>query len=323
MGARVRTGGRLHFGFLNLSLTHGRLYGGLGAALATPTTVVTADRADGIECPPEAREYARYAATHLDVPGARIQIEDAIPQHVGLGSGTQLALAVYTAMAEAYDKPWNARAAAPALDRGGRSGIGVATFENGGFVLDVGHPVQRFTNDRPPRGEWAVPAVAARHTIPDEWRFLLVIPDLEPGLTGEPEDKTMRSVVENAEPDVANRISAVVTRDLLPAIGTGNLEGFGSAVSEVTRLNGIWYADAQGGVYRPPIGRLIDRLRAHPGITGVGQSSWGPTVYGVTHADNAAAASDNGEAALAAAGLDGDVLVVPARNTGADIETPS
>lgn len=322
MGARVQTGARLHFGFLNLSLTHERLYGGLGIALAAPRTILTASPADQIECPPTATTYARHAADLLDVPGAVIRIEESLPRHEGLGSGTQLALSVYTAMAAAYDKPWDVRAAAPSLDRGGRSGVGVATFENGGFVIDAGHPVERFTNQRPTRGNWTVPAVLTRHAVPGEWRFLLALPDIEPGLTGSSEDATMRTVVESAGPDVANRISAVVTRQLLPAIASGDLEEFGRAISEVTRLNGVWYADAQGGVYRPPIGQIIDRLRAAPHIAGAGQSSWGPTVYGVTHVDHGDAARESGRDALDAAQTTGDVMLVEPRNTGATV-TPT
>lgn len=321
MGVRVRTGGRLHFGFMNLSLAHDRLYGGLGVALAAPELVVTAEPADAIDSPPAAQPYVRYTTERLGIPGAAVRIDEALPQHAGLGSGTQLALAVHTAIARAVDRDPDPRAAAPDLDRGGRSGVGVATFEAGGFVIDAGHPVERFTAARPARGEWTVPPVAVRHDVPAAWRFLLVRPDADPGLTGVAEDETMRSVVERADPGVADRISAVVTRRVLPALATEDIDGFGAAIAEVTRLNGIWYAGDQGGVYRPPVGQIVDRLHAASAIMGAGQSSWGPTVYGVTDADRADAARAAGRSALDAAGLDGTVTVVQARNTGAAVES--
>jgi len=139
------------------------------------------------------------------------------------------------------------RERAPALGRGGRSGVGVATFEAGGFVLDAGHPTARFTTDRPADGEWTVPPVAARHAVPDDWRFLLVRPDADPGRSGDAEDDAMRTAVERAEPGLADRIGGIVTRRVLPAIATGNAERFGAAVAEIGRLNGAWYADEQGG----------------------------------------------------------------------------
>src|SRR6056297_2859413 len=164
--ARVAAGARLHFGFQNLSLAHQRLYGSLGVALDSPEAEVIADPAETVRCShDDAREYVRRAVELLDVPGADVTVERTLPRHVGLGSGTQLALAVLAAVARASDRAARVRERAPALGRGGRSGVGVAAFEGGGFVLDAGHPTERFTTERPARGEWRVPAVAARHAV--------------------------------------------------------------------------------------------------------------------------------------------------------------
>ncbi|MFC4357364.1 beta-ribofuranosylaminobenzene 5'-phosphate synthase family protein [Halobium salinum] len=319
----VAVGGRLHFGFGNLSLAHERLYGALGVALSGPETVVRAEPATGVDCAhPDAREYAERAVSLLGDPveGADVVVEAALPRHVGLGSGTALALSTLAAVARAHDLDPQVRAHAPALGRGGRSGIGVAAFEDGGFVLDAGHPTARFTTDRPADGDWTVPAVAARHRIPEDWRFLLVLPDADPGRSDEREDESMRAAVERADPAVADRVAGVLTRRVLPAVAEGSAERFGGAVAEVGRLNGSWYADEQGGVYRPPVGGVVAALDDHPSIYGAGQSSWGPAVYGVTDSERADAARAAGEAALDAAGVDGDVLVVAGRNGGASLD---
>jgi beta-ribofuranosylaminobenzene 5'-phosphate synthase len=42
---RVTTGGRLHFGFGNLSLAHERLYGACGVAVAAPRLRLTVEPA--------------------------------------------------------------------------------------------------------------------------------------------------------------------------------------------------------------------------------------------------------------------------------------
>ena len=196
--------------------------------------------------------------------------------------------------------------------RGGRSGVGVATFEAGGFVLDAGHPTARFTTDRPADGEWTVPPVAARHDVPDDWRFLLVRPDADPGRSGDAEDDAMRTAVERADPGLADRIGGIVTRRVLPSIAIGNAERFGAAVAEIGRLNGAWYTDEQGGVYRPPVGDVVASLSDSAAVFGAGQSSWGPTVYGVTDAANADAAKAAGERALSEADVAGSVAVVRA-----------
>ncbi|TQQ80560.1 beta-ribofuranosylaminobenzene 5'-phosphate synthase family protein [Halonotius roseus] len=316
---QVAVGGRLHFGFSNLSLSHSRLYGALGVALEGPQVSLSATPADAVDAPPAIESVAETVCEQLGVDGVSLRVDQQLPAHVGLGSGTQQALAVATAVAGAYDKGIAVREIAPALGRGGRSGIGVATFEAGGFVLDGGHPTARFTTDRPQDGDWTVPPVAARHPVPDDWRFLLVVPDSEPGRSGDVEDDSIRAAIERAEPAIADRISGLLTRRVLPAIAAGDADRFGKAVAEIGRLNGAWYADEQGGVYRPPVGELVDALSGSPAIYGAGQSSWGPTVYGITDAGHAEAARDAGRTALEVAGIDGDVQVVAGRNHGARV----
>ncbi|USZ71752.1 beta-ribofuranosylaminobenzene 5'-phosphate synthase family protein [Natronosalvus halobius] len=317
----VSAGARLHFGFQNLSLARERLYGGIGVGLEEPRVTVTAEPADAVRVQdPLAEQYARRAVERLPVPGVYLALQERLPRHVGLGSGTQLALAVLAATARAYDLDPSIRDLAPALGRAGRSGIGVATFEDGGFVVDAGHPTGRFTTEPPAEGDWTVPPVVARHDLPDSWRFLVVVPDVEPGRCGEAEDASLRSVIEHADPGIADDIAGVLTRKLLPAAAEGRLEAFGEAISTIGHKNGAWYADVQGGVFRPPAGELVDALASSPVVTGVGQSSWGPTVYGVTddrYADEAVAAARD---ALEGAGVEGRVLVSRAATEGATRE---
>lgn len=315
---RVETGARVHVGFQNLSLAHERLYGGVGATLAEPRAVVEATPADRLDADPELREAAGRSLDLLDLPGVRVRLVEGLPRHVGLGSGTQHALATLTAVAHAYGHDPHVRERAPSLGRGGRSGVGVAGFEAGGFVVDAGHPTERFTTAPPPKGEWAVPPVLARHDVPEDWRFLLVIPE-GTGKHGHEEDDSMRAVVERADPAIADEAATVLLRGVLPAVATGDRERFGAAVGEFGRLNGAWYADEQGGVYRPPAGELIETLRGERVVSGVGQSSWGPTVYGVTDATDAAAAREAAEDALDTAGVAGEVSVVAPRNEGASV----
>jgi len=317
---RVSVGGRLHFGFQNLSLAHDRLYGGVGVALADPRLVLRAERAEGVTCDDAAaRPYVERAVEYLGVPGAAVAVEESLARHAGLGSGTRLALASLLAVAGAHDRTVDPRAAAPDLGRGGRSGVGVATFERGGFVVDGGHPTELFTTAPPDIGEWTVPPVVARHDLPDDWRFVLVTPDTPAGQCGDAEDESMRSVVERADPGTAEEIARLVTQLLLPAAATGDRGTFGAAAARLGRLNGAWYADEQGGVYRPPAGQVVDALSAHPAVAGAGQSSWGPSVYALTGDDDAGAVADRAREAVAAVG-GGHVRVTEPCNCGATVD---
>jgi beta-ribofuranosylaminobenzene 5'-phosphate synthase len=187
-------------------------------------------------------------------------------------------------------------------------------------VLDAGHPAALFTADAPEVGAWEVPAVSARHPVPGDWRFLVVVPDASAGRSGDDEDASMRRTVADAESELADRIAGVVVRGVLPAVAAGDAARFGDAVSEVGRLNGAWYADEQGGTYRPPVGSVVDALSSSAAVYGAGQSSWGPAVYGVTDAAHADAAREAGADALEAAGVGGEVLVAAGRNRGASID---
>lgn len=321
MSVRVTTGARLHFGFRNLSLERPRLYGGVGVALSNPRVTLEIDPHRTVRCDDETVEpYVARAVDYLDVPGAAVSVVESPRRHVGLGSGTQLAMAAFVGIGHAYGLSTDVRAAAPTLGRGGRSGIGVAGFERGGILLDEGHPAERFASGRPERGSWTVPSLQARWTTPEEWRFVIVVPECPRGTSGEAEETSMRTVVERAEPDVAAEIDRLLDERVPAALAANDREAFGRAVATIDRLNGTWYADEQGGVYRPPVGTIVESLAESDAVSGAGQSSWGPAVYGVTDVDAEFEARRAGEKALAAAGVDGDVLVVEPRNEGATVE---
>jgi beta-ribofuranosylaminobenzene 5'-phosphate synthase len=315
----VTTTARLHFGFGNLSLAHDRLYGGVGCAIQEPRVVVDATAAPEVRCEEAIERTVRRAVTLLGVEGADVTLRGQFRRHAGLGSGTQFALAILVAVAHAHDREVDPRRLAPDVGRGGRSGVGVATFEGGGFVVDAGHPTERFTSEPPADGEWVVPAVAARHDLPEDWRFVLVVPDVGAGPSGPEEERQMRQVVERADAGIADDVAGVLTRELLPAAAEGDARRFGDAAARLGRLNGAWYADEQGGVYSPPAGRIIEALVETPAIAGAGQSSWGPTVWTLTtrgHEDDAKTAA---EMALSQLGLDGDVRVTEPQNEGAAV----
>ncbi len=318
----VETGARLHFGFQNLALAHERLYGGVGVALTEPRLVLSAEPAAGVDCDDAAIEpFVADAVSALAVEGARVTVEERFDRHVGFGSGTQLALSTLVAVARANDEYADARNYAPELGRGGRSGVGVAAFERGGFVVDAGHPTERFTSRPPSEGSWSVPKPMVQRDLPSSWRFVLVTPEGSAGKSGTPEEQSMRSVVERADPGIADDISQLLTRRLLPAVAEGDVSAFGQAVARLGRLNGAWYADEQGGVYRPPAGTLVERLSESPAVYGAGQSSWGPTVYGVTRAADVTEAKRTARDALDSVDEDGTVRVVTPRNTGASLES--
>src|SRR3954471_3681543 len=103
----VESPARLHFGVLDLRGTLGRWFGGIGAAAPSPTLLVSASRAAALEPgggdADRALGFARaFLAYHGLTGGARIVVHRALPPHAGLGSGTQLALAIGRALADLH-----------------------------------------------------------------------------------------------------------------------------------------------------------------------------------------------------------------------------
>jgi beta-RFAP synthase len=271
----VEAPARLHFGVLDLHGGLGRRFGGMGAAIPAPSLLVEASRAEDVDVEgADAERAAAFARRILGLygqpGGVRLRVHRAIPPHVGLGSGTQLGLAIARAVAELYELPTATRELARAVERGRRSAIGTWAFESGGFILEGGR--------RP--GTDDVAPLLARYEIPPTWRYVVVIPTAAPGLSGDAEAEAFRRL---PAPDLreVEHVAHLVLMRLLPGLVERDLEAFGSALSEIQRITGGWFAEAQGSVFAPgPTGPLIERL-ASAGALGVGQSSWGPTAYAI------------------------------------------
>jgi beta-ribofuranosylaminobenzene 5'-phosphate synthase len=272
----VRAGARLHFGVLDLRGALGRRFGGLGAGIPSPSLMLEAARADdGVvaEGPDadRAAEFARrFLAFHRLDGGVRVIVRQQIPPHVGLGSGTQLGLSVARALAELYGLPADPAGLAGAVSRGQRSAIGTWAFALGGFIVEGGR--------RP--GESGVAPLIGRYEMPTHWRCVVAVPPGSPGLSGEAEAAAFEQLP-SPPADEVERVSHLVLMQLLPALVEGDLAGFGGALSQVQRITGAWFAPQQGGVFAPGLGEALIRRMADWGVAGVGQSSWGPAVYGL------------------------------------------
>jgi beta-RFAP synthase len=279
MRVRVEAPARLHLGMLAVAGDRGRRFGGLGVAVERPAVVVEAERADELTAEGHDAEralaFARRGRDALGlVSGAHLRVVEAIPNHVGLGSGTKLALAVTQALAALEERDVDAPGLAAAAGRAARSAVGMWTFALGGLVVEGGH---RPGVDRPA-------ALLARHPVPDEWRAVLAVPAADPGLSGGAEEEAFGQLVPAPERSAA--IAQLVVTSLLPALVEHELDEFGAALTRIQELVGDSFAAAQGGRFHPRAAPLVDALLRF-GAAGAGQSSWGPTVYGVVGSEAA------------------------------------
>jgi beta-RFAP synthase len=274
---RIVSPSRLHFGLLAWGPHSPRQFGGVGLMIEAPRLELTAApaatwQADGLlpgRTLAIAAEVARRLAdVGLPVVAARLVVEHAPAEHVGLGLGTQLSLAVARALCAVSRLPDPSIAQLAALTgRGQRSGIGLHGFVHGGLIIDGGR-----------RGPEGWPPLLARLDFPQEWAVLVVQPPTFRGLHGTAEMRAFAELPPITD-RVTDRLCRLVLLGLLPALIERDIESFGAALTELQRRVGHCFAPAQGGIYaRPELETIVNDLRGQ-GLHGAGQSSWGPTLY--------------------------------------------
>ena len=271
----VETTARLHMGFVDLHGGLGRRFGSIGLSLDKPSTRFTATLAPDFSatgCGTERLvEIAQHFAQRANLSGgAHFDIESIIPEHAGLGSGTQLALAIGMALSRLHGLGLSVAEVAVLTGRGMRSGIGIGAFQQGGLLVDGG------------RGpDTQVPPIVSRMDFPAAWRVVLVFDTASQGVHGKQEIQAFGELPEFPAAQAAH-IARLLLMQALPALAEQDLENFGRAVSELQRIVGDHFAPAQGG------GRYISADVAETmawlesrGVQCTGQSSWGPTGFAI------------------------------------------
>jgi beta-RFAP synthase len=324
MSVRVVAPSRLHFGLFHVptdELTLGpdgrplRKYGGVGLMIETPAVTVEACRSghDAVS-----GNLAHRAAGFLRVIRKQqadwehdgyTLIANGPPEHVGLGVGTALGMAVARAVHALRFGPDGqantVEALARMVERGRRSGVGVHGFASGGLIVDNGK-----NNDA------EFPQVKEVLRLPSQWRVVLIRPAITPVWHGERERAAFsRWRCAAGAAGTTERLQRIAFDELAPAARRSDFATFAEAVFVFNRIAGEPFSADQGGLYaNAMVAQLITELRAW-GVAGVGQSSWGPTVF--------AFAADPSEAESLAARLKAwlphstDVTVTAASPSGA------
>jgi beta-RFAP synthase len=307
---RVRAGARLHLGFLDLAGDLGRRFGSLGLAIDGFETRVAMRRARRFSArgaePERVAALIRRLAEALGADGAvEVEVESAIPAHAGLGSGTQLALALGRAFRSVHGLPPETGADAQILTRGARSGVGVALFDGGGFMLDAGRGPQTGT-----------PPVVSQLPFPASWRVVLLLDEAVEGAHGDAE-RAAFAALPPFPPESAAWICRHALMQVLPGVAEADFQAFGEGLSALQRRLGDHFAPAQGGdrFTSRRVGETAAALE-RAGALGVGQSSWGPT--GFVFARDPDEAAHWAARARAEARGDLRVQVHAARDRGAD-----
>lgn len=300
----VRTPARLHLGIFSLP---GAGYGGIGVAVQVPSVellAIPAGRvvAAGFQSERAAAAAGRFLQHHGIRDGAYLEVRSAIPPHVGLGSGTQLELAVSCALAEMYGLSRSLEDMARVAGRAGRSRIGLEAFRQGGFVVhaDLGGPHPE-TQVMP---------------FPTDWAFVIALPLDGRGLSGAAEEQAFQSLAP-MDPETVRTIHACVREQLLPGLVNRDIARFGRALTGIQERVGDYFAGQQGGRYSDPFSPLLADAMLAAGAYGVAQSSWGPALCALVPAGEAARRVRQAAAAALAGRGRADLLIAAPDNEGA------
>ena len=322
----IHTPSRIHVSLIDMHGGSGRVDGSVGITLDEPGILIEAELSPVLSVkgadPAMQERIDRTATETLQKLGAggsvAITVRCQYPSHVGLGSGSQLSLAVARAIAELHDRHMPVTELARLVGRGGTSGIGTAAFEHGGFIIDGGHQFGagcEKSDFRPSSASRGVspPPVLARHNFPPDWKILLAIPAVPAGASGMAETDIFRDSCPIPLSEVRELCHEIMMR-MLPGIAGLDLDLFGSSVNTI---QGLGFKRVELSLQPPQVTGLLGVMR-EAGAAGAGLSSFGPTVYAV---------GDTGMASIEQAarnfmnesGGSGTTLITTARNRGAVI----
>jgi beta-RFAP synthase len=270
---RISAPSRLHFGLWSLAGS-GRQYGGVGVMVDKPgLRSEIRPAAEFVANGPLAARAAafarRWAEFHRQpLPACEFSIATAPPEHAGLGTGTQLGLSVAAGLSAWCGLPRQTpRELALSVGRGLRSAVGTYGFVLGGLIVEQGKlPTE------------PISPLDCRVDLPADWRFVLIRPAGLAGLAGETETDAIAALPAIAAA-TTDALIAEVRERLVPAAATGDFSAFAASLYHYGHAAGLCFAARQGGAYNGPVlTALVERIR-ELGYPGVGQSSWGPTLY--------------------------------------------
>ena len=311
---RVDAPSRLHFGLLSFGNLEVRQFGGVGVMIDRPGVKLRVQAADALEINGPLQDRIRDAASQWSESSSnvselrcKIELLSAPRLHSGLGVGTQLALAVAAGLNAFHDRATpSVEDLAQSVGRGLRSAVGTYGFVAGGLIAEPGKlPTE------------TVSPLLERVALPSEWRFVLVSPASGVGLHGTTE-QTAFDQLPPVPAAVTGQLTDLMCERILPAAKSASFSEFSDAVYDFGFLAGSCFESVQGSAYNgPELERLVRHIRAS-GVRGVGQSSWGPTIFSICESESTAfALADN----LHSQDWGGeyDIVIASADNRGARV----
>ena len=328
---RITTPCRIHLSLIDENGYTGRVDGGIGLMLDRPNVVFEASNS-AEEFKIEAHKYYRESIEVINLIASKVfkifnvsnknfhfNLKRYFPSHVGLGSKTQLSLAIATAITKLKGLNSSIEDLTKLVERGGTSGIGWRGFESGGFILDGGHDFGRGKEKETflpsSASSSADPALTiVRYDIPENWRFVVVIPDVKKGAYGDEEICVFQNYAPIPKHEI-NEVSHMIIMKILPGLLKKDLKCFGEGLQ---RIQSLGFKKIEIELQHRIVKNLLKFFEEY-GLKAYGMSSFGPSVVGIVESDSQA---DNllKELQKSQKNGGGHVYICKPNNIGAKIE---
>ncbi|MDR2830048.1 MAG: hypothetical protein LBB45_03270 [Methanobrevibacter sp.] len=341
---KIRTPSRLHITLIDLNGSYGRLDGGIGLTLSSPSMLlkgelsekdISLDFSSKIDAKVKDESYRKLLNSvnklinHFSIKnGFHFTLEETYPIHSGLGSGTQFALAAGRLVCELLKEDlgieyrgFNQEKTGDSIDcyslseilkRGGNSGIGTFSFDCGGFILDGGHVLSEKKSFLPSSASSSKPPVlVGKYDFPKEWDIVIAIPNVNNTISGEKEVDLFQKYCPVPKSEV-NELSHLILMNLIPFMLEKDIESFGCVINQI---QGLGFKKVEVNLQPCHVKKAMNAMRDF-GAYGVGMSSFGPTIYGITHKNT----NEVYKATKEYLGDDSTVFITKAQNHGHILE---
>ena len=316
-------------GLIDLNGSYGRYDGGIGLTIEKPNFILKCDNSQGnisiefddkniidsemkTQCISKINDAYEKISDYFQIESLyHFDVKEAYFPHSGLGSGTQISLATAKLMCEDNGIAITGVELGKILQRGGTSGIGIYSFDKGGFIIDGGHDKSEKDGFLPSSASNANPPVLiGRYEFPKDWDIIIAILKSN-NVMGKKEVNIFQEYCPIPKVEV-EKLSHLIFMNLVPFLLEENIESFGDTINKIQERG---FKKIEVDLQEDRIKVLMKKMREF-GAYGVGMSSFGPAVYGI--------ADKNSDGVFKATkefvGNEGLVFKTKAQNTGFQIE---
>ena len=315
MTVKIRAGYRIHLGFYRFN-DPPFIYGSLGASVINPYLelimhTIPSNKLIIESSTEESMNLIRSTISSVS-PSFKgyVKVKGFIKHHVGLGTRTRLILTTLAAMKElglirGYNELIDK---AHELGIGKYSAVGLYTFLKGGLVIDTGRD----------QSSQELPNLLIRLPFPRDWSVILALPSGIQGLPEHAEEPVMNTPRNfKHQKELYSSILA-----LIHSLRVRDFELFTKSINRIQEFTGEYFSKYQGGIFCCNESRTIAEELRKKGFNGIGQSSWGPLIYGFINSSiKAKEAAELLRAAIAEVGIEPEILLTNISGIGYSVHT--